>query len=116
MKSIKELFLRFGIGSFFLTNSITAWTDAGEFVDILGAHPWLTNLVSTDLLVKIIGVNDAVWFLLLISGKWRKVAAIWGMIWVAGVIYLTGFAWPDVIERLGIIALLAYYYNLDEKM
>lgn len=111
----KGLLLRTGLGAFFLTNSIAAWTGGDEFKEIINGHAWLTRLASADVFVKIIGVNDALLFLLLVSGKYRKYAAIWGMIWISSVIFLTGFAMPDTIERLGIMLILAYYAMTDHK-
>jgi hypothetical protein len=109
LETKRDLLLRLGVGGFFLTNSVAAWIGSNEFRDIIGSHAWLTNLVNANVLIKVIGVNDGLLFLLILSGKWRKLAAIWGLAWIAGVIYMTSFAMPDTIERLAIMLLLAYY-------
>lgn len=112
-----SLLFRLGLGCFFLTNSIAAWTSADEFKEIISSHAWVTNIISADNIIKIIGINDALVFLLIltVSVKWRKYVAAWGILWVSGVIYMTNFAMPDLIERLGVILLLVFFAVYEMK-
>ena len=107
---MKKWLLRLGVGSFFLTNSIAAWTAGDEFKELIGAKSFLTNIMSSSAWVSLIGLNDGLLFLLILSGKWRKVAAIWGIIWLALVIFMTGIISLETIEHLGIALLLIYFY------
>jgi len=103
-----------GIGSFFLTNSVTAWFVADEFKELIEAKAFLLNIFSSTTWVHLIGVNDALMFLLILSGKWRKAVSLWGIIWLVCVIYITGVLSIDTIERAGIILLLGYNYFREE--
>lgn len=90
-------------------NSVIAWTSANEFRDALTSNRLTSWLGHTDALIRLIGVNDGLLFLLILSGKLRKIAVAWGMAWVLAVIYVTGFRASDFIEHVGVLALLLYY-------
>jgi hypothetical protein len=108
----KQLLFQIGLGGLFLANSITAWASADEFRDLLTGNNLTSHFGHTDLLIKVIGINDALLFLLFLSGKYRKLAFAWGSLWIIAVIYVTGFWTPDFIEHLSVLALLAYYLSI----
>ncbi len=109
LKKNKNMLFRIGLSSFFLVNSITAWTAPDEFKDALTGNSAAAHIGHTNTLVHLIGVNDALLFLLILSGKYRKVAVVWAGVWLVAVIFVTGFWTTDFIEHLGVLALLAYY-------
>lgn len=109
LKKNKSILFRIGLGSFFLINSVTAWTASGEFKDLLTNNSLASRIGHPDALIRLIGVNDAALFLLILSGKFRKLVIVWASLWLVTVIFVTGFWTTDSIEHLGILALLAYY-------
>ncbi len=108
----KQVLFRIGLGGIFLTNSVIAWTAPGDFKDLLTSNNLTSHIGHADLLVKLIGINDAALFLVILSGQYRKLVAVWGSVWLVAVIYVTGFWKPDFIEHLGVLALLVYYSRL----
>jgi hypothetical protein len=108
----KQLLFRIGLGGIFLANSVTAWVAPGDFKDLIISNSLAGHIGHADFLVKLIGVNDAALFLVILSGQYRKLVAIWGSLWLAAIIYVTGFWTPDFIEHLGVLALLVYYSRL----
>lgn len=111
LKPYKSWLFRIGLSSFFLANSITAWFASDAFRELLDQNKLTSAVGHPDLLLKFIGINDALLFLLILSGRFRKLATIWGSIWLIGVIYVSGLWNPEFIEHLGILALLLYYAN-----
>ena len=109
LKKHHKLLFRIGLSAFFLANSVTAWFMPDEFKSTLESNSLMAHIGHASLFVKVIGVNDGLLFLLILSGKYRKVVATWASLWLLGVIYVTGFWTTDFIEHIGILALLGYY-------
>ena len=80
-----------------------------QFKELVEAKSFLTKITSSANWVHLIGINDALFFVLVLSGKWRKLAVVWGSLWMVSTIIMTGAWTTDTIEHLGIIALLVYY-------
>ncbi|MBA3757425.1 hypothetical protein H0X09_00995 [Candidatus Saccharibacteria bacterium] len=114
LKNNKEQLFRLGLGSIFLANSVTAWAASDEFRDLLTNNSLTSHIGHTDLLIKLVAINDAVLFLLILSGKLRKLAVVWGGVWLIAVIYVTGFWTTDFIEHIGVLALLVYYSLMNK--
>ena len=108
--SLDSLF-RLGLSSFFLLNSLTAWFSPDEFLELLQSNPLASSIADPQFWVYIIGINDALLFLLILSGRWRKGIAIWAAIWIIGVVYMTiSEGAMELIEHLGLLSFIAYYY------
>ena len=109
--SVSDFLFRFGIASFFLLNSLSAWLEPDEFLELLEKNPLASAIAAPHFWVNIIGINDGLVFLLILSGRWRKGVAIWAALWMLMVFYVTipnGLF--DLIEHAGIISLIIYYY------
>lgn len=104
-----ELLLRIGLGLLFLTNAVTAWFNPDEFREILSTSFLGMLFGPTDWLIPVIGINDTVLGLLIMSGWWRTITAIWASLWVLGVIAVTGIVTPEFALHLGVLALIAAY-------
>lgn len=109
LKKNKDILFRIGLSSVFLVNSVTAWVASNDFRTSLAGNNVTSHLGHQDALIRLIGINDALLFLLILSGKFRKLAVAWGSLWLLAVIFVTGFWTTDFIEHIGILALLAYY-------
>lgn len=114
LKSYRPWLFRIGLSSFFLANSVTAWVASDEFRELIDQNKLTSAIGHPDLLLKLIGINDALLFLLIVSGKFRKLAVAWGVAWLIAVIYVSGFWNPEFIEHLGVLALLIYYAHLKD--
>lgn len=112
IKKNRQLLFQIGLGGIFLANSVAAWAAPSDFRDLIDSNGLLSHVGHSDLLVKLIGVNDVALFLAILMGQYRKLVAIWGCLWLVGVIYVTGFWTTDTIEHVGVIALLVYYSKL----
>lgn len=106
-----NLLFRIGLGFIFLTNSLTAFLSPDEFRELITNNPLSSRLASPNALISFIGINDALLFLLIALGKWRKFVALWAALWLLAVIYVTGIRTPDFIEHLGILLLISYYFT-----
>jgi len=100
---------RVGLASFFLVNSIGGWTRSDEIMDALMHNRVTLALGHMDGLMNVIGVNDALLCLLILSGKAKKFMLVWATVWMCLVIFVTGFWTSDLIGHLGVLAFLAYY-------
>lgn len=109
-KSSVDLFLRIGLSSVFLVNSLIAWLSPNEFVELLKNNPLAAATASPQFWIYFIGINDGLLFLLILFGCWRRAVAIWAAIWLVIVIYVTGFEATEFIEHVGVLFLIAYYY------
>ncbi|MBI4088837.1 hypothetical protein HY415_01950 [Candidatus Kaiserbacteria bacterium] len=109
------LFFRLGLASFFLANSLIAWFSPSEFIELLGNSPLASAIAAPEFWIPVIGVNDALLFLLILSGRWQKVIAVWSGLWMVAVIYVAGFGTIEFIEHLGLLFLIAYYYFTFRK-
>ncbi len=113
LEPYRSWLFRIGLSSFFLVNSIGGWTRSGEIMNAL-MHNRLTMAIGhMDGLMNIIGLNDALLFLLILSGKYKKVMLAWATVWMLIVIFVTGFWTPDFILHLGVLAFLAYYACME---
>ncbi len=109
LRENRSILFRIGLSSFFLVNSISAWVAAGEFRDLLTSNSITSHIGHTNSLIYLIGINDALLFLLILSGRYRKLVVVWGSLWLVAVIFVTGFWTTDFIEHIGVLALLACY-------
>ena len=115
LKRQRMLFFRFGLGAIYLMNSAIAWlTTADEFRDALSTNKITAAIDHSDVFIKVIGINDGLLFLLILSGKFRKFAVVWGAAWICGVIFVTGVRTPDFILHLAVLGLLAFYALSDD--
>jgi len=109
--STLDFLFRLGLSSFFLLNSLTALFSPNEFLELLEMNPLALAILDPQFWVYIIVINDALLFLLILFGYWRKYVAVWATIWLIAVIYITipegtmGF-----IEHVGILSFIFYYY------
>lgn len=113
-ESTKDLIFRAGLGSIFLVNSLTAWISADEFLDLIKNNALASVIAKPEILVRIAGINDGLLFLLILSGRWRKIVAVWAAAWLVVVIYVSGFGWSSIIEHLGVLAFILYYFLTDK--
>lgn len=111
MESNKQinLLFRFGLGLIFLSNSVQAFVSPDEFIDTVSKLSLLPKIIDPSLFVKFIGINDFILFVLILSGKWPRLAALWAGLWVLGVIISQGVWAPETIFHIGVIALAVYY-------
>ncbi len=114
--STQDLFFRIGLSSFFLINSLTAWLAPDEFLELLGMNSLASAIADPQFWVYVIGINDAILFLLILSGYWRKKIAIWAGLWVIAVMYVTiSEGTMEFIEHIGILSFAFYYYFTFQK-
>ncbi len=106
-----NLLFRIGLSFIFLANSLTAWFSPSEFKELIANNYLTSRLASPNLLISFIGINDALLFLLIAFGKWRKFIVMWAALWLLAVIYVTGIRTPDFIEHLGVLLLISYYFT-----
>lgn len=109
-KTMVDLLFRFGFSSIFLANSLTAWLAPNEFTELLKSNSLVSMIAGSGFWISVIGVNDGLLFLLILSGRWRKAVAVWAALWMIAVIYVTGFGVTELIEHTGFLSLIAYYY------
>lgn len=109
-KSTIDLFFRLGLSSVFLVNSLTAWFSSNEFVELLKNNLLASAIANPEFWVRVIGINDGLLFLFILSGRWRRVIALWAALWLVIVIYMTGFEAMEFIEHAGVLSLIVYYY------
>ena len=103
------MLFRLGLGGIFLANSVVAWMASEVFREVLTNNSLTSSIGHANFLINLIGVNDALLFLLILSGKYRKLAAIWAVLWLVAVVFVTGFWTPEVIEHLAVLSLVIYY-------
>ncbi len=111
LKRNKLRLLRVGIGGIFLANSIAAFVSPDEFKELLELNSITSSIGHASLLVFLVGLNDGLLSLLLFSGKYKKLVAVWGSAWMVVVIYMTGVWTPDFIEHAAVASLLGSYYS-----
>jgi len=110
-KTTSDFFFRLGLASIFLVNSLTAWLAPNEFAELLKNNFLASAFASPEFLVRVIGVNDGLLFLLILFGRWRKTIAIWAALWVITVIYVTiSEGVIEFIGHIGILSFIIYYY------
>lgn len=110
-KSTLNFLFRLGLSSFFLINSLAAWFAPNEFLELLGANQLASAIADPQFWVYVIGINDGLLFLLILFGRWSKLIAIWAMLWVIMVTYVTIYEGiPELIEHIGVLSFILYYY------
>lgn len=111
MKISKDsnILFRLGFGLIFLSNSVQAFVAPDEFTETVSKIPFLSQFVSPELFVQLIGVNDLVLFILILSGKWPRLVALWAGLWVLGIVVAQGVWASETIFHIGVIALALYY-------
>lgn len=105
----KKLLFRLGFGLIFLSSAVQAFVAPGEFRELVAKLPMLPQLIDPALFVKLIGVNDLVLFVLILSGKWPRLVGLWAGLWIVGVIIAQGIWTSETIFHLGIVALAVYH-------
>lgn len=109
-KFAPDFLFRFGLASFFLVNSLTAWFSPSEFAELLSNNPLASSIASPKFWIFVIGINDSLLFLFILLGCWHKITAWWAGFWIVIVIYVTGLEPMELIEHLGLLSLIVYYY------
>jgi uncharacterized membrane protein len=92
--------IRFGLGTVFIANALVAFFAPSEFVEIINGS-FVANIlpISPEVFVPIIiGLNDTIVGLLLISGFAQRRVAIWATIWLIGVMITIGNP-LDILEH-----------------
>ncbi len=98
--------IRFGLGIIFLANALMAFFAPAEFIELI-KNSFVVNVIpiSPEAFVPvIIGLNDSIVGLLLISGFAARRVAVWATLWLVGVIVVIGIGSPlDVLEHTGLL-------------
>ncbi len=100
-----SLILRVGLACVFLTNSITAFTDPAEFIDLLSGSV-VTGLlpVSVPAFITFVGYHDLLIAVLLLAGWQTTLVAIYATLWITSVTCIIGFITLDGLEHIGYIS------------
>ncbi|MBI2054896.1 MAG: DoxX family membrane protein [Candidatus Sungbacteria bacterium] len=96
--------IRFGLGVIFIANALTAFFAPAEFIELI-KNSFVANLspISPKAFVGvIIGFNDAIVGLLLMSGIATRRTAVWATVWLVGVMAVIGSS-LDILEHFGLI-------------
>ena len=96
--------IRFGLGTIFIANALAALLAPAEFVELI-KNSFVANIlpISPETFVSVIvGLNDSMVGLLLISGFATRRVAIWATLWFIGVMAVIGSPF-DVLEHLGLL-------------
>ena len=104
--------IRIGLALVFLANSLTAFFAPQEFTELVGAS-FVSNFlpISVAALVLIIGINDLLVAILVASNKLQKYVLLWAMLWLIGVMVVTGEP-LGILEHLGFFSMaLALWLN-----
>ncbi len=105
-----DFLFRLGLSSFFLINSLTAWFSPDEFLELLKSNSLVSAIASPQFWVYVIGINDALLFLFILLGLWRKGTALWAALWLLAVIYTTiSGGTLELIEHIGVLSLIIYF-------
>jgi len=96
--------IRLGLGVIFIANALVAFFAPAEFIELV-ENSFVVNLlpIRPELFVPIvIGLNDSIVGLLLLSGFATRRIALWATIWLVGVIVVIGSPF-DVLEHFGLL-------------
>ena len=96
--------IRFGLGVIFIANALVAFFSPSEFVELIKSS-FVANLlpISPESFVPIvIGINDSIVGLLLISGFATRRVALWATVWLVAVIIVIESPF-DVLEHSGLL-------------
>ena len=73
---------RAGFASIFLVNSLVAWLEPEDFINLLEANFIGKHLSYIDWMVKLAAVNDLALGLAIVVGKWRRLVYVWAALWL----------------------------------
>ncbi len=100
--------IRYGLGIIFIANALAAFFAPDELIEII-KNSFVASLlpVSPRVFVGVvIGLNDSIVGLLLISGFATRRVALWATMWIVGVIII--IAKPlDMLEHSGLLFMSA---------
>ena len=98
--------IRFGLACIFLANSIIAFTLPEEFTDLITGS-FVASIVplSVASIVTLIGINDMIVALLLLSGWKTQKVGTWATVWIIGVIFIIGIISLDSLEHLAFLSM-----------
>ena len=100
--------IRFGLGIIFITNALVAFFAPTEFIELI-KNSFITNLLPISpgkFVLIVIGLNDSIVGLLLISGFATRRVAGWTMVWLVGVMVVIGNP-LDILEHSGLLFMSA---------
>lgn len=100
--------IRSGLGIIFIANALVAFFAPAEFIELI-KNSFVANLfpISPEAFVPIvIGLNDSIVGLLLISGFASRRVAGWATIWLVGVMVVIGSPF-DILEHSGLLFMSA---------
>ncbi len=100
--------IRFGLGIIFIANALVAFFVPAEFTKII-KNSFVANFLPINpgtFIRIIIGLNDFIVGLLLISGFATRRVAVWATVWVVGVMIVIGNL-LDVLEHSGLLFMSA---------
>lgn len=109
-KFLNQKFLvRLGLSIIFIVNALTAFFAPGDFVGII-KDSFIAGFlpVRPETFVWVIGLNDSIVGLLLISGIATRRVAIWATAWLMGVTVIM----TDPLDMLEHIGLLLVSFSL----
>lgn len=93
-----------GLGIIFLANALVAFFAPAEFIELLESS-FVANLlpISPEIFVGVvIGFNDLIVGLLLISGFATRRVAVWTTVWLIGIMVVSGSP-LDILEHFGLL-------------
>ena len=96
--------IRSGLGVIFVANALTALFAPAEFIELI-ENSFVGNFlpISPELFVPIvIGLNDSIVGVLLISGIATRRVAVWATLWLVGVMVVIGEPF-DMLEHAGLL-------------
>lgn len=102
--------IRIGLACVFFANSLTAFLIPGEFQDLVsGSYVAAFLPISVAAFVTLVGFNDFIVGLLLLSGWRTSRVATYATLWIIGVVFVIGISGVDttldVLEHFGFIAM-----------
>ncbi len=109
--------IRLGLGIIFIANALVAFFAPAEFVELI-KNSFVVNLlpISPEVFVPVvIGFNDSIVGLLLISGFATRRVAIWATLWLIGVIVVIGSP-LDALEHSGLLFMSAALILSDKYL
>lgn len=110
LKKYSSLFLRIGLACAFLSNSLQAFLAPHEFINLL-SNSFVIHFVpvSVTAFVHFIAFSDGMVFLLLILGVYTEYVAIYGGLWLIGVMMTLGIHhYGDILEHLAFFSIAVY--------
>lgn len=96
--------IRFGLGIIFIANALVAFFAPTEFVEVI-ENSFVANFlpISPEAFVPIVvGLNDSIVGLLLISGFATRRVAVWATLWLVAVMLVIGNPF-DALEHAGLL-------------